>query len=395
MTEQSNIYARLIQLEREVRHAGTEDALRFVVVNQTRRLVAYRQAILVRMDGPGLFAVEAISNVPVIDRDAPFVRWLIRVLKTLRPDQPAKDLAGNSGPLQGVTEARGLVANALPECLRRDWAEWWPPEVFWQPLKDAEGHLLGGLILAREDPFQPAERVLVDRLADAYGHAWEALRRRLGLNLSTTRKRARRTMVAWTVVAVTVLILAWPVRQSVLAPSEVVPLEPRVVAAPLEGVIETILVEPNALVEAGTPLFRFEDAPLKARREVAAKQLAVAEADLRQARPISLPQSLTQGRGGLESGGGGIAAAELAYAEELLSRAVVTAPVAGAAVFADKDDWTGRPVAVGERVMVIADPAPHEVTRVVAGFRRHRVGGWNRCARLSGRGSAEPCRCCS
>lgn len=64
MTEQSNIYARLIQLEREVRHAGTEDALRFVVVNQTRRLVAYRQAILVRMDGPGLFAVEAISNVP-------------------------------------------------------------------------------------------------------------------------------------------------------------------------------------------------------------------------------------------------------------------------------------------------------------------------------------------
>lgn len=308
MTEQSNIYARLIQLEREVRHAGTEDALRFVVVNQTRRLVAYRQAILVRMDGPGLFAVEAISNVPVIDRDAPFVRWLIRVLKTLRPDQPAKDLAGNSGPLQGVTEARGLVANALPECLRRDWAEWWPPEVFWQPLKDAEGHLLGGLILAREDPFQPAERVLVDRLADAYGHAWEALRRRLGLNLSTTRKRARRTMVAWTVVAVTVLILAWPVRQSVLAPSEVVPLEPRVVAAPLEGVIETILVEPNALVEAGTPLFRFEDAPLKARREVAAKQLAVAEADLRQARQSAFRNPSRKGGGGLESGGGGIAA---------------------------------------------------------------------------------------
>ncbi|WP_404380354.1 efflux RND transporter periplasmic adaptor subunit [Caenispirillum salinarum] len=355
MTEQSSVYSRLLQLEREARHAETEDALRFVLVNQTRRLVAYRQAVLVRLEGPGRFAVEAVSNVPVIDRDAPFVRWLTRVLKTLRPDQPpTADAVAEEAP--GQPESRCLDAAALPEPLRAEWSEWWPPEVLWQPLKGADGRLLGGLVLAREQPFQPAEQVLADRLADAYGHAWEALRRRLGLTVSAGQKRRRRTVLAWAVALVVVAVLAWPVRQSALAPSEVVPMEPQVVAAPLEGVVETVLVEPNQPVEAGQPLFRFEEAPLRARREVAAKQLAVAEADLRQARQSAFRTPSRKGEVALKEAAVDLRRAELAYAEELLSRAVVSAPTAGVAVFADKDDWTGRPVAVGERVMVVADP---------------------------------------
>lgn len=359
MTEQSSVYSRLLQLEREARHAETEDALRFVLVNQTRRLVAYRQAVLVRLEGPGRFAVEAVSNVPVIDRDAPFVRWLTRVLKALRPDQPPKEdpLAATAAPAPGQPDSRRLDAAALPETLAREWAEWWPPEVLWQPLKGADGRLLGGLILAREEPFQPAEQVLADRLADAYGHAWEALRRRLGLTVSAATKRTRRKVLYWAVAAIVVVVLAWPVRQSALAPSEVVPMEPQVVAAPLEGVVESVLVEPNQPVEAGAPLFRFEEAPLRARREVAAKQLAVAEADLRQARQSAFRNPARKGEVALKEAAVELRQAELAYADELLSRAVVTAPAAGVAVFADKDDWTGRPVAVGERVMVVADPA--------------------------------------
>lgn len=354
MTEQTSVYAILLQLEREARHAEGEDALRFLLVNQTRRLIAYRQAVMVRLEAPGRFAVEAVSNVPVIDRDAPFVRWLTRVLKVLRPDTGVPEGA-SGGP--GAPAGLRLEPGRLPPDLLSEWAEWWPSEVVWQPLSGADGRLLGGLILAREEPFRPPELVLADRLADAYGHAWEALRRRLGLSVAPGARLRRRRLLLWAAAVVTLVVLAWPVRQSALAPSEVVPRDPQVVAAPLQGVIETVLVEPNAPVTAGQPLFRFEQAPLEAQAEVAARQLAVAEADLRQARQAGFQDPRRKGEVALKEAAVALRQAELDYAREQLSRGVVTAPAAGVAVFADRDDWTGRPVAVGERVMVVADPA--------------------------------------
>lgn len=356
MTEQSSVYSILLQLEREARHAESEDALRFVVVNQTRRLVSYRQALLVRLDGPGRFAVEAISNVPVIDREAPLVRWAARVLAALRPDLPL-----DPTPQPGMPGSRRLDPAALSDALRADWGEWWPPEALWQPLMAPGGRLLGGLVLLREQPFVPAERVLADRLADAYAHAWSALGRGSGRRLPAGATRGRRRWLAAAAGLALIVALAWPVQQSALAPAEVVPRDPWMVAAPLEGVIEEVLVEPNQPVAAGDPLFRFEEAPLRARRDVAAKQLAVAEADLRLAQQGAFRDVTRKGEVALKEAAVALRQAELAYAEELLGRTMVTAPAAGVAVFADRDDWTGRPVAVGERVMVLADPARTEL----------------------------------
>ncbi|GAA0599588.1 efflux RND transporter periplasmic adaptor subunit [Caenispirillum bisanense] len=363
MTEQTSVYAVLLQLEQEARRAETEDALRFVLVNQTRRLVTFRQAVLVRLRGPGRFVVEAVSNVPVLDREAPFVRWLGQVLLTLRPDLPPP-----SPPPPGMPAVRRLDGAALPSDLAAEWAEWWPPEVIWVPLPAPQGQApLGGLLLAREVPFSPAELVLADRLADAYGHAWDALRRRPGRRFGGRQASSagdgarRRRWLGWTAAAVVLGALAWPVQQSTLAPAEVVPREPRVIAAPLDGVIEEVLVEPNQPVTAGQPLFRFEEAPVRAKRDVAARQLAVAEADLRLAQQAAFRDVTRKGEVALKEASVALRQTELAYAEELLARAVVAAPADGVAVFANRDDWTGRPVAVGERVMVLADPERTEL----------------------------------
>jgi len=48
--------------------------------------------------------------------------------------------------------------------------------------------------------------------------------------------------------------------------------------------------------------------------------------------------------------------AELAFIDEQLKRLVLTSPKAGITVFGDPNDWRGRPVAAGERVMLIANP---------------------------------------
>lgn len=99
-----------LQLERLARRAQTPAALHYVMVNETRRLIDYRQAVLARRRG-ARYRVEAVSGVGVLDRSAPFLLWLERAM----PHVAAK------------TEAdvpQSFDASALPPSLRGDWAEW-------------------------------------------------------------------------------------------------------------------------------------------------------------------------------------------------------------------------------------------------------------------------------
>jgi len=48
--------------------------------------------------------------------------------------------------------------------------------------------------------------------------------------------------------------------------------------------------------------------------------------------------------------------AEMDYQKALLDRIQVRAPRAGIAVFADRNDWIGRPVDIGQKIMTIAGP---------------------------------------
>ena len=72
----------------------------------------------------------------------------------------------------------------------------------------------------------------------------------------------------------------WPVVLSALAPAEVVPRDPQVISAPIDGVVREVLVLPNEPVTAGTPLLQLEDAELQSSVEVAERALLVARAEL-------------------------------------------------------------------------------------------------------------------
>ena len=66
---------------------------------------------------------------------------------------------------------------------------------------------------------------------------------------------------------------------------------------------------------------------------------------------------MVQRRGELEE-----KALEMDYSQQVLDRVLVKAPRAGVAVFADANDWQGRAVSVGERVLTLADPDKVELT---------------------------------
>lgn len=340
-TQQLLRLTALLQLEKRVRSARL-DEFGFVAVNETLSLLRYRQALLWQCQP--LSRVVALSGVAEVDRNAPYVVWAGRLCRHIEGLK--------------LTEVQEFRAADVPEALRAEWSEWFPEYLVWLPL----GETLGALVIGREEPLAEGDAVLLSWLSDGYGHAWRALLARRGLRsgMGPIGKRRKQLIL---VVALLAIVAAGfiPVRQSVLAPAEIIPRDPAVIRAPLEGVVLDVLVKPNETVAAGQPLFTLDPRRLRNQLEVSSRALEAADAELRQARQFAVVDQKARATLPLLQGKVDQQQAEVSYLEEQLERTEVIAPRAGLAVFDDPNDWLGRPVAIGERVMLVADPAKAEV----------------------------------
>ncbi|GLS05881.1 hypothetical protein GCM10007860_30420 [Chitiniphilus shinanonensis] len=333
----------LVQLARRAREAASAEALGFVMVNETLSLVPYRQAVY--WSSAGLGHVAAVSGLPQTDPNAPYLQWLAPLCRALQKQHSAP------APLE---------AASAPGDLGEDWADWLPAQALWLPLTDRAGQPEGGLLFARDTPFSEHERAVLLELAHAYGHALAAFRP--GASPLQKLKRALRPgkLQKRLLIGLAVVCLI-PVRLTVLAPAEVAPREPFLVRAPLDGVIERIFVAPSQPVAAGAPLFSLDTTTLQSRRAVAQRAYDTALEEYRQSAQLAVTEDdgrlkMAQSRGELDQ-----RALELEYTAEQLDRVQVKAERAGVAVFGDVNDWQGKAVTIGEKVMLLADPAKVEL----------------------------------
>lgn len=331
------VFAQFLEIERQARAARTVEQLAYSLVNDGQSLFGFRHGAL--LIAGKVRAVTAVSN---LDPNAPFVAFVEQALVQLCK----QDLA---------SVAREVPASQLSAAVQADWQSLSAGHVFWLPLVGPEGAMFGGLWLARDTPWNAAEQVLLAQLGGTYSHAWHALQPRPPWRLRLTRKR--QVLIG----ALLLLALLIPVRQSVLAPAEVVPLAGQVVAAPLDGVIAEFLVKPNQRVKTGDVLLRFESTTLDAQADVAARALGVAEAELKANAQRAFADAESSSRIDLLAARVEQKRAERDYARELLKRSEVRAERDGIAVFADAERWTGKPVQTGERLLQIADPGQAEL----------------------------------
>lgn len=337
-TRQLMVVTNLLQLERRARRAATVEELGFVMVNETNGLVRYRQAALWRG------RATALSGAALVDANAPYVLWLNRLLDWAH----ATHGAGGAVPLD---------AGGVPEAVGRDWAEWLPAFGLWLPLGGC-GNEPAALFLVRDEPWTAAESHLLGYVADAYGHALSALvMRRRGWRLRT-RGRA---WLAGAALALAAGALALPMPHSALAPAEVIARAPTVVRAPIDGVVDRFEVQPNEAVAEGQVLLVLDRTRLLNRLEVARKALEVAEAEFRQASQQAVFDQKSKANLVVLKGRMEQQAAEAAYVEGLLARVEIRAPRAGIAIFDDVNDWIGKPVAIGERILTVASPQETEL----------------------------------
>ena len=336
----------LVQLTKRARHAATPQELAFIAVNETHALLPYRQGLLWQRTRAGAGKVTAISGAAVVERNAPLTLWLNRALARL--DRASDDDA-----------PRVVGAGDLPEALREEWAEWFPAHGLWVPLAAEPKQPLGALLLVREQAWSEGERHLVQELADGYAGAWAGLSRRRRFFRTPLWRPNRVVKFA---LAVAVIAALWlPIRLSALAPANVVAYQPAIVRAPLDGVVDHFDVQPNDPVKAGQRLLDLDPRAIQNKLDVAQKALTVAAAEYRQAAQQAVFDDKSRSKLAVLRGRMAQRAADAAYAKSLLDRIHVSAARAGIALFTDQNDWIGRPVSIGERLMEIADPAQAEL----------------------------------
>ena len=350
--------AALLQMEERLRQAEKKE-LPFIVVNETRLLVPYRQAVLWRAGDRESAAPMAVSGVAVPDKNAPYLQWLGRLCRHLRhqwssPEIPSEPLAFN--------------ATDLPDDLREEWADWLPPQGIFVPLplwplpeasplnpgggqaaSPDKAPLFGALTLFSQAPFSQADQRILKHLGGAHGHY-------LSLAFAARQRKmtwSRRTLV---IAAAVALVLLLPIRQSVLAPAEIVSADPFPVRSSLEGVVESIAVTPNAEVKKGEVLLRLDATELATRHAVAVKSLEVARVELRQARQQALGEREAKLRLVYLNGRVEQLEAEKSYVESLMSRATIVSPIDGVALVDTPEEWAGKPVSLGQRIMTVAKP---------------------------------------
>ena len=326
----------LLQLEHRARQT-TGRELDFLIVNETMDIVPYQQAALWRIDGPVV-----LSGVADPDPLAPYRAWI-------------GDLFAAITKQNDVSSLHVIDLHTLPSKIADAWSDWLPRHALWCPLKHPRGHLLGGLLLARADHWGGADMQMLEFLTGQYGQclalAGQTSRRWLRLP-----RRPRRVAIAFLLGLLIIGGLLTPIRRSVVAPAEVISIAPAPIRAPFEGVVGSIHVVPNAMVHAGDRLVSLDRTQLETQRDVAAKALEMARAEYGVSSQQALNDPQAKARLSLLAGKVEQRASELAYARGLLDRSELVAPIDGVAVFSSAAEWTGKPVALGERIMQIASP---------------------------------------
>lgn len=331
---------QLAELESLSRQADTVQQLSFHIANDAYPLLRYRQALVFASE-PGGLRLLNISGLVSLDEQSPYVVWLGHARQWLREQL-------GSGEPRWLTPDDAAQAG---EILRGGWEEWWSGGVWALPLRTRAGQVLGWAIFLLDQAPSAGHSVVMTRLSQAWGYHWEML---AGQQRKLSRwwsGRARRIAIA-----VALLVPLVPVRQSALAPAEITSLDLQMVSAPLEGVVKAIHVQPNQPVKAGQPLFSLDDTTLSHRLDVAAQAVAVADAELQSARQNAFRSDDSKAQLTTLQSRAEERRAELESIRSQLQRQTVVAPRDGVAVFADINDWLGKPVVTGERIMQLANP---------------------------------------
>ena len=341
MSEDKNIkIARLIGLEKKAREARDKDELNFLVVNETREIINYTNSFLLLKSPTDKYHVNAISDIATVDRTAPLVTFVEDVM--------------NNKSLKDLKEIELIDLEQFTKAMERKKPNNIPQYLLCVPIFSPQKGLQGYLILSRNDPFKENESELLGHLSRTYGHAYNTFLSNYSIKDFLNKNFSGRKR--WIIIGIVFLILVFPIRMTSTAPVEVVAKNPYLITSPFDGVVKKIIANNNDKVKSGDLLVILEDTDLLNDFNLAKQSLRLAETELLRSRQSSFTDNEEKSRLAELVARVDLKKAELQSAQQKLKNSKIYSEQKGVAIVDRKLDWQGKPVAVGEKILTIADP---------------------------------------
>lgn len=333
----------LAQLTAKARAAESEQALLFVMANETFALLPYRSALVFTLH-QGEPQLGCASGLTSVDRRSAYGSWCEQVLSAWLPR---------------LAQTSRFGVHDAPEALRAAWHEYWPEAVQVHAVWGSRDELLGAVLYVSDRPWPESTVPMLHALHQVHGLCLQNLRAQKspwdfvqqivdGRNLQTRK-------YLWRGLGALLLLMCLPIRQFVIAPAEVMALDAIAVTAPVEGIVAEMVAKPNQPVRQGDVLVRLDDTAIRNRLASAQQGLEVARAEYLAGAHRAFVSSEKTAEAGVLKGRINERLAEVAYLQDQLAMLEVRASRDGIAVYGQENDWIGKPVSPGQRILELAD----------------------------------------
>jgi hypothetical protein len=335
--------SKLLQLEHNCKNCESKNELEYIIVNQTREFVEYKQAILLTKSIDNRLKATAISDVAMVDQTSLHIQYINRVANTIYK--------------KNYQEATLISLDNI----QNDQKENLSNKLLWLPLKSIKDgvEVEYYLLLSRDHEYKENDVEIMKHLATSYKYFLYAMRKcSIGTTLQKHNLQKKHIFLSFVVIALIMLI---PVRMSILAPFEVEAKEPYIVTSSLNGAIDKIDIKPNQKIKEGTLLVEFKDTDFKNSVEIAKRTLDVAKARLHSVQQISFSNISKSSEISRLQTEVKLKEAELKYALSEYEKTKIYAKKDGIAIIDSPTELEGKPVTIGEKILSIADEKSIEV----------------------------------
>lgn len=315
----------------------TQQSLTFLILNDSVQIIKYDRAVLWKYPNPdALPELLGVSGHAHINKKSEIAKQWLNCIQSI-PNPKVPQILSLSTPIPAPS----------PQVA---------PSVAWIPVFTEDNKLNLGIWLERwTGKWHPDELEILNFLSKGYGVAWESYERRFSLSKLIDKKILAIAGIA----LLALLVIRVPLRIS--APCEVIANEPYLITAPLEGIIDTMEVVPGQLVKKDEVLFEYDKRVPTEELRVAQKEVQIAKSQLQSANSQSYKDQHLLSDLGVLSLKLKKEEIQLNLAKYRVSQLTVKAPYDGVVMFDNPEDWQGRSVKVGEKVMTLSDPTKTKV----------------------------------
>jgi len=333
--------ARLVILQNRAHEAETAQELAIFATNQSHELSPFFQSICWHRNSLNQVQVMAVSGVSSIDPNAIIVRFMVKLVKAIQA-------------MEGTDKSRVVGLKDVSGQLRSDWDEMMPPHCQWLPFSK-DDRTEAGLLIFYEQPINRKRQTLFEPLTTTFSHIWYSLPENRKKTKGLLGRITRSGWTKWAIFFCVVAILAIPVRESALAPAQVVATKPAVVGSTISGIIQQIHVRPNDFVTRGDLLVSLDATEAVSGLEIAEKEYDSAQTEYLIASQRAFSSEDAKAEVALLKSRAETAELKVKQAQSLLERTRIYAARDGIAIYTDEYEFLGQTVGIGQRIMLLAD----------------------------------------